>query len=114
MEDEDFTALKQLRDSIADTASPSYQLAQIESPEYIYGDFNRAGDSMEWAFLEEPPVVTKTATSFVDSGFHDESGYVSERSPAAAVPTPAAVLSVADDKDKWPDAFVWPPIGVAI
>jgi hypothetical protein len=98
-----------LRDSISDTTSPTYQLAQVESPGNYCSEADKAGDAMEWAFLEHPPIGTKTATSFVDSGFHDESCHILEQSHVAAAATPASSLSIVAEKHEWPDPFVWLP-----
>lgn len=85
-------------------ASP---MCQMDSPEYNFADTNKAGDAMEWAFLEKTAADSKIATSFVDSGFHDQSWNVSGRSPAA-IYTPASSASIEAGKHKWPDTFVWP------
>ncbi|EKJ71339.1 hypothetical protein FPSE_08442 [Fusarium pseudograminearum CS3096] len=90
-------ALQRLRDFVNNTASPIYQPAKYELPEGYYGEAGMTGDAMEWGFLEDPPMSTKTATSFVDSGFHDEHWHVLEQ---AAIATPASPSFVYADKHK--------------
>jgi hypothetical protein len=63
---------------------------------------------MEWSFLEKASVGTNRATSFVDSGFHDESCDESNKTPSAKFNAPAASPTDTIGKHKWPDTYVWP------
>ncbi|WXC60070.1 hypothetical protein SNK03_005924 [Fusarium graminearum] len=96
-EDENLTALQRLRDFVNNEDPPIYQFAQVDLPEHYCAEADKKGDAMEWAFLEDPPMSTKTATSFVDSGFHDESWYVLDQ---AAVTTPPSPSFIYADKHK--------------
>ncbi|CAG1968068.1 unnamed protein product [Fusarium graminearum] len=96
-EDENLTALQRLRDFVNNEDSPIYQFAQVDLPGHYCAEADKKGDAMEWAFLEDPPMSTKTATSFVDSGFHDESWYVLDQ---AAVTTPPSPSFIYADKHK--------------
>ncbi|KAI1070969.1 hypothetical protein LB507_011005 [Fusarium sp. FIESC RH6] len=105
IEDPDFTVLKHLRDSIKDTPSPIYQLAQSELPSDAYLSSNTAEDAIEWSFLEKASIGVNTPASFVDSGFHDESCDESTK------PSSAKLVDSSTDtagKHKWLDAHVWP------
>lgn len=86
-----------MRDFVNNEDSPIYQFAQVDLPEHYCAEADKKGDAMEWAFLEDPPMSTKTATSFVDSGFHDESWHVLDQ---AAVTTPASPSFIYADKHK--------------
>jgi hypothetical protein len=73
---------------------------QVELPEDCCGQADKKSDTMEWAFLKDPPMGTKIATSFVDLGFHDESWYVLEQSSinASSPQTPPSLESAYTDK----------------
>ncbi|KAH6993249.1 hypothetical protein EDB82DRAFT_475027 [Fusarium venenatum] len=98
---EDFTDLQ----DFVNNTSTTCQLAQVELFEHSYDGADKKGDAMEWAFLEDPSMCSKTASSFVDSGFHDESWYWLEQHTVATVATPSTTLSTYAHKHKL-DTFV--------
>ncbi|KAL3601514.1 hypothetical protein FPOAC2_05776 [Fusarium poae] len=89
-----FTAPQHLLRDFVNTTSPAYQLEEVKLFENCYEELDE-GDTMEWSFLEDPPMCSKTASSLVDSGFHDESWHTLEPS---FVTTPSSSSSAYADK----------------